>query len=499
MLARWVDRGTSANLDSMAAPIGGWNTRDPIAQMPQKDAARLRNLIADTNGVRLRNGYTELCATGSSYVDFLKTFDTPFGPRLLAASSRALYDITSGSASTIRSGFARDDWSAAIMNGRMGLVNGGDDPIFLVYGPVSGITVQNMTLTGPVTPEAMRVIHIYKSRSSFATGDEPAFWYSEVNALGGTLTKFPIDRVSASGGNVIEVSSWTVDGGSGPDDYFVLFLNTGEANVYQGDDPGDPDFWALVGRYQAGKVVTTTQFAGSIHAITEVDYNTFPLDFQNQGLRPPSKLSGAAKQAVKQKGGLDRWQMIFVPNLGLRIVNVPQSVSTYHQHVLNLNNGAPSLWTDLNATRWEVFKGELYFGDTAGKVNRYEGTSDNGAAISWEMVTAPNRLGSDFEKNILEYRSIVSGEGSLTEATGIGYDYNAPDFIQEMTTEAIGTPWNTSPWNTSNWSEGPQTKNEWFSGTGSGQAVQYYSRGSVKGFTPIWHSIDFLFELSDVH
>lgn len=498
-MRRAVNRQAVAELYTMPAPTGGWNTRDPIAQMPVGDAVRLTNLIPDTDGVRLRDGYEQFVTTGSTPVDFLRSFQTSYGPRFIAASSGTLYDITSGSATTIKAGFFRDDWNDATMNGRLGMVNGGDDPIYLDYSPALGVVRHNLTLTGPAIPALMRVIQVFKSRSYFATSEEPAFWYSAVGALGGTLTRFPIDRVSATGGNVINLSSWTVDGGSGPDDYFVLFLDTGEVIVYQGDNPGDSSSWGLVGRYSAGKIISSVSFAGQIHAVTDFDYNIFPRDFQTHGIKDPTKLSGAATAAVRQKGGLTRWQVMFVPNRGLKIINVPQSESVIYQHVTNLKSGGHCLFTGLNAARWELHKGELYFGGMSGAVNRISGTSDAGTAITWEMVTAPDRMGLQSEKNILEYRTVITGQGALTESTGIGYDYNSPEFVQSMTTEAIGTPWNTSPWDTSEWSPEPQTKAEWFTGTGSGQAVQFYSRGSVKGFTPTWHSIDFLYEPSDVH
>lgn len=497
MVARAVNRETSGRFASFAAPVGGWNTRDPLPQMPQPDAPVFTNLLSDIEGVKLRSGYTQFATTGGTYVDFLQPFNTVYGPRFIAASNKTLYDITTGTASSIRSGFLRDDWNARVMNGRFGMVNGGDDPIELGFSPASGATISPLTISGLHNPARLRIIHIHKSRSYFATGKEPAFYYSAVNALGGTLTKFPIDRVSSTGGNVIDLKSWTVDAGDGPDDYFVIFLDTGEVLVYTGSDPGD-DF-ALAGRYKVGRIITAEQFAGQIHAVTDFDYNIFPRDFATHGIRPPSKLSGAAKASVRAKGGLARWQIVFVPHLGLRIINVPQSVSTYHQHVLNLNNGAPALFTDLNATRWSVFKNELYFGDVDGNVNRYTGTSDDGSAISWRMATAPNRLGSQQEKAVLEYRTVVSGEGSLTEATGLAYDYQNPEFIQEHTTDTAGTPWDTSPWDTSEWSSSPKTKGDWLSGSGQGQAVQLYSRGSVKGFTPVWHSIDYIYEMADPH
>jgi hypothetical protein len=48
----------TANTASITAPIGGWNARDSIAQMPPTDAVTLTNLYPTPTDVQLRNGYT---------------------------------------------------------------------------------------------------------------------------------------------------------------------------------------------------------------------------------------------------------------------------------------------------------------------------------------------------------------------------------------------------------------------------------------------------------
>jgi hypothetical protein len=494
-----LERRTLArNETSLPAPFGGWNTRDAISDMPSTDAIRFTNMISDENGVRVRDGYTHHAHGGQGNVEFLKNFDTPYGPRFYSCTGGELVDITSTSAVSLKTGCTRSNWKSGAMNGFLAMVNGADDPIAISYAPSTGSVYQPLPISGIAAPERLSIIHIFKSRSYFATGDEPAFYYSAVNALGGLLTRFPLDRVSNSGGNVIDIKSWTVDGGNGPDDYFVAFLQSGEVLAYQGSDPSNANDWAIVGRFTAGKIITVEQFSGQIHAVTSFDYNVFPRDFQTQGLAPPSKLVGAAQQAVREKSGLSGWQILFVPHLGLRIINVPVDVSHFEQHVLNLNNGTPAHWT-IRATRWEVFNGRLYFGSTDGNISVFGGSTDEGAAIPWEFATAPARLGGGAKVNVLEYRSVVSGDGELSESTGLGYDYQLPEFIQDSTTEALGTPWNTSPWDTSSWSQNPQTRSEWLTAVGSGQTVQYYSRGEVNGFTPTWHSIDYAYEAADIH
>lgn len=51
-------KGFTANTASITAPIGGWNARDSIAQMPATDAVTLTNMYPTPTDVSLRNGYT---------------------------------------------------------------------------------------------------------------------------------------------------------------------------------------------------------------------------------------------------------------------------------------------------------------------------------------------------------------------------------------------------------------------------------------------------------
>ena len=53
-------KGFTASTASITAPIGGWNARDSIAQMPSTDAVTLTNLYPTPTDVTLRNGYTRL-------------------------------------------------------------------------------------------------------------------------------------------------------------------------------------------------------------------------------------------------------------------------------------------------------------------------------------------------------------------------------------------------------------------------------------------------------
>ena len=54
-------KGRTAVTASVSSPIGGWNARDSIAEMPPLDAVTLNNLFPTPTDVQLRLGYTKAC------------------------------------------------------------------------------------------------------------------------------------------------------------------------------------------------------------------------------------------------------------------------------------------------------------------------------------------------------------------------------------------------------------------------------------------------------
>ena len=482
------------------AARGGWNTRDPVSDMDPSDAISMTNLISDIDGVSIRPGfslYGTLIGSVNGWVNTLINWKTQYGERFIAAgpataADHRLFDITTSTFATIKNGYVGSKWKGGVMSGRLALVNGGDQPQELTYTPGTGVVIGDLAITGGnPNPEAFSIIHIHKSRSYFATGDEPGFWYSAVNALGGTLTHFPIDRVADTSGNVIEIKSWTRDGGSGPDDFFVIFLDTGEILAYQGSNPSDASDWALVGRYRLGKVLTAVQFGGKIHCVTDQDYNVLPDDLLTEGIQLFSKMAGAARDAVR-RDATDNWQILFDPQWGWRIINVPAG-SLREQHILSLRTGAPTRF-DIEANVWCRYKGELYFGGKQTKVYKIREGDDNGAAISWSVQQAFNDFGTTAQKGIRVYKPLWKTDGDLTVGSGFAFDYGPTEFMQTQSTSSIGSPWNTSPWNTSSWSSGNPVMNDWLTGAGAGQSVSLLQSGTSRQ-KATWHYTNYRLEI----
>ena len=113
---------------AIPAPTGGWNASDSLDRMPASDAVRLVNWIPRPGFVQTRRGY-QLHAEGlGGPVETLVAFRGPSSQRMLAAADGNLWNVTTGTPSSLGSGFANNRWQWTNHTGRLILVNGASTP-----------------------------------------------------------------------------------------------------------------------------------------------------------------------------------------------------------------------------------------------------------------------------------------------------------------------------------------------------------------------------------
>ena len=241
---------------TVPAPVGGLNTRDSLTLMPPTDAVRLDNWNPGITALSVREGFQPLVSGfAAGPVETLAGFHAGTTRKLIAAADGGLHDV-SGAPARLASGFAGNRWQSVNFGGRMGLVNGTDAPQIF-----DGRAVEAMPLSGEgLSAERLVGIMTHRSRSYFFERDSQDFWYSETDALGGRLARFPLSRVGQFGGNLVCMGSWNVEGGSDAwggggigEDLAVFCMSSGDIAVYRGDDPGSD--WSLVGVFRAGAAV----------------------------------------------------------------------------------------------------------------------------------------------------------------------------------------------------------------------------------------------------
>ena len=91
----------SALTSSITAPIGGWNARDSIAQMPPTDAVTLTNLYPTPTDVQLRKGYSKYSIGITGKVNTVMNYAGATTQKLFAAAGTAIYNCDTATATNV--------------------------------------------------------------------------------------------------------------------------------------------------------------------------------------------------------------------------------------------------------------------------------------------------------------------------------------------------------------------------------------------------------------
>lgn len=485
-----LPRNRKSQSVQLPPPVGGWNTRDDPVRMSPTDATHLVNFYPEINEVAVRRGYVEhATGVGSGNVDTIAEFFDGTTRKLLATSPTNIYDATSaGAASSIAGSFTSGQWQTAMMNGVMGLVNGADAP-----QDYDGTTMGAMTISGVGTASDLLGIYVFKNRSYFWKANSPSFWYSAVDALGGACVEFALGEVARKGGKLLAMTSWTVDGGSGVDDFAVFIMSSGEVMVYQGSDPGTAADWALVGSYQIPTPLDRRGIAkigSEILVLTDTDMAFLPSAFGKPS-PPATKLKGALELAGVAYRNNFGWQATYYGTRNMLILNIPISATNFEQYVVNLETGAPARFVGQVARAWGIYDDEPYFGTVDGRVMQADsGTDDDGDNIDCDARQAWQDLGLPHNKKVEAFRFIFSGTSDFSAGGSIAYDFVNDMPTRVTTTGGSGTPWG-SPWG-SPWSSGTSVKGEWTLASGYGQVLSPQVSLAVEGERPAWYRTDML-------
>lgn len=487
-------RQGSAQTVVIPAPVGGLNTRDALDAMKPTDAIGMTNLYVAPDGVRIRRGHTTFrTGVGSGAVETIAEYRAGTTQKLIAAGGGAVYDATVQAPTSLATGFSEDAWQTAMMEDSsagavLGMVNGADTPQYF-----NGTALNSLTITG-VTGSTLSGIFVFKSRSYFWSQNSQSFWYSAVNRMGDAVTAFPLGRVSAIAGNMLAMSSISMDAGSGPDDFAVFIMTSGDVLVYQGSNPGDANDWALVGIFKTAAPVnirSVTKWGGDCLILTR------------RGLVSVKKMMGAASEedttvsnrisptligAVTAAIDLDGIELEPFGTDDILIVNTPRSAATFDQYVMSLSNGAwGGPWQSIPARCWGVYDSRLFAGGVDGTIWEYTGVNDNGTAISADAQTAFNVVGKRGRiKHLSALRPVVTASGSVSAAAAAQFDYRAalvgtPEAIlaQSLNWEDDDELWEVDSiaWG----DEDESTDGMWFLGEGHGYAASVRLAFSANG------------------
>lgn len=463
---------------SIPPPVEGWDAISPIQAMPPKRAVVLDNWFPQTSWVELRKGYKIHSNTQTGLpVETVAAYHGVTSDEMFAISDGKIFNVTSVAPGVeVVTGLTNSRFQfinfATTGGNFLYMVNGADIPQYY-----DGTNWATAAITG-IDPTSIISLCAHKNRLWFVmTGSSDAA-YLPVDSIQGAAVKFPLGGLFTYGGYLMSIGTWSVDGGTGPEDYIVFLSSRGQAAIYRGIDPAS-DF-VLVGVFDMGAPIgrrCMTKVGADI-ALIGID-GVVPLSramiFERAAVQKVT-LTQNIQRVMNQSARLYKnnfgWQLISYPRGTRAILNVPVSENgDQEQYVMNTITGAWCRFTGMEANCWEIYLDDPYYGGNDGIVYQADtGATDFNGILEADMSTAFNYFGGrGSQKRWTALRPLLTTDQAVNPGIALNVDFqnNAPISVQS-TTQATDGVWDVSTWDNSKWGGATTTKGDWTAASGLG-------------------------------
>lgn len=503
-----------SNTISLPAPIGGWNARDSLAAMDEKDAVILQNYWPNTTDVQFRFGYTRFAYGFASQVETLMWYSSGTANKFFMVEGSRGWNISAGG-----------DFSAGtpdltgLTNARWQYINittAGGSFLLMVNGAdkLRGYTSSawytdgdgSHDITGLDTATCTN-INLHKNRVWFTTKQSLKAYYLGVNAMSGAATAFDLSSIARSGGYLLAMATWTIDAGYGVDDLAAFITSNGEVIIYRGTDPSSASTWALVGVFVLGSPIgyrCYMKFGGDLLIMTQDGLVPMAQGLQSSRLDPRVNLTDKIEQAVSDAATLYStnfgWEITYFAKANMLILNIPiNEGSSQQQYCMNTISKAWCNFVDVNANCWELYNDNPFFGANGYVGQFWNGTSDfptaTSVAINCRALQAFNYCGAPGQqKQFRMIRPILNTNGTPSIYANVNVDYDQSDTTSPLSFVSTSYAlWDAATWDTSLWAGGLNIQKAWQGANGIGFCMAPQLKGSSLGIETHWMASDVVF------
>jgi hypothetical protein len=390
--------------------VGGINALSSLAAMAPSDCITCHNLMPSEYGMRLRAGYKEWAneMNGQS-VNTLISFEgqaaDAASDRLWAVTPEGIWDITTfgGTPILMVDFLAIDPQPSNLESAGYGtfveFTNDADER-FLQYADEAyglfqyteadedWLTEPIFTADPPLLAADIAYVTSWKNRLWYIKPNSGQAWYLEPDAQQGTATKQTFGSKMAHGGELLALFNWTIDGGTGIDDYLVAVGRGGDILVYQGYDPATVPTFELKGSWFVGEFPESRRigvdYGGELYLLST--YGVMSLRDLMQGVEitttpttPSSKINRFLRPAVETGKNELNWALHIYPGDGFLQIIAPYSsndIQNAIQYNQNLLTTAWGLWKNVPVNCAVAWSGKYLMGDKQGSVWEYSGSTD---------------------------------------------------------------------------------------------------------------------------
>jgi hypothetical protein len=507
-LERRLTRGAESRVKTIPVPLKGWNTRDRYAENRDSIlyAPVLTNFFINEGKLELVAGYAEhVTGLPDADVETLMEYDAGTTTTLFAGVGSEIYDVTSssgiGMADVTGLNNARHQHTmfATTSGQHLCIVNGADD-----FRTFNGTSWTTRPLTNASASD-MIDIAAHKSRLWFVQKNSMKAWYLATLGVQGALTSLDIGSLCKHGGSLQAIGTWTYDGGSGPDDYFVMVTSQGEVVIYAGTDPASS--WTLSGIFKVDKPIgrrCLEKFGSDMVIFTESGPVLLSQIFQSitgKDAFADEIRDQFVRAASTDARNLYGWEVQLYSKRGWLICNIPQTDGTYMQFIYNTVTPGWFKMTGKPSICWHAADDAIYFGGPNGGVYRADyGTSDDGEEITGDYQPAWSRFGTSQKKkfNMVRPNFFTDGEPNPLVSMRVEYDDRNPTQEPELTWSVEGAEWDDGIWDEASWGGGINPVSRWITVSGIGIVGAPRIQVSTSSVTLSIASTDISFEVGGI-
>ena len=509
---RSLVQGNAAQVQSLPAPLGGWNARDSYANMDPMDAVTLENMFPTVSNVTLRGGYSKWATGLDGQIQSLFVYSSGTTDKMFAVTETSkLYNVTASGAvgAPVLSSLGNGKWEYTNITTSGGsflyATNGVNEPLLYDGSTWTEITgISSPAITGVTTTNLINVL-LFKNRIWFIEKDTLKAWYLPTSSVGGAAQFLDLSSVCRYGGKLVDFNTWTIDGGFGIDDMLAFVTSNGEVIVYRGTDPASASTWALTGIWKFGSPIgsrSMIKYGGDLLLLT---YDgLLPMSQAMQSDRLDSrvalsdKIQGAIAAATSTYGSASvGWQLVYSAKNNAIMVNVPVAVGQQQQYVMNTITKSWCNFTGWNANCWDIYGENLYFGGNGYVAKAWDSTyADDGANIVTNTIQAFNYMGSrGVKKYFTRARPNIFTNGQPGIFVGANLDFNILNNSAPLTyTPSVYGVWDTGVWDTALWGSDLDITNNYLGITGIGYCIGLQVKTASSLLQVEWAATDLVYQ-----
>lgn len=535
--------GQVGKLVTRAAPVGGLNARDALANMPEGDAVQLINWIPDNFGVRCRKGYREWAINFPadneiqglmSYFDAASqypagtylTAPTTMPGQFFAATKAGIYEITTATDAPVAdialAGTSNSGWFSSVMlansAGSFLLACSEDDGYFTYDGTtwLRRVAGAGAGEVNGVNPNNLVHVSIWKRRAWFVERNTANVWYLPVDSISGTIVKLDVGPLLRMGGSVAYTANWTIDAGEGIDDLFVIVSSNGEVLVYKGTDPSSASTFALVGTWDVGQVPVGRraycQFGGDLVIVSA--NGVYPISYVTRGgadvlqasnKEYSSKIRAAIGADLQRSFTSRGWDLLVHPSERLVVFGTPDTTNRSNfQYALSTSQNQWTSFTDVPAYTYGSTGGYAFAGTRDGRVlllfssyfdNVQYGESSGSGIYGVIQPSYSVFDAASLNKMFTMIRPVFLGSSKpgVSGQIAVNYRIARSDTFPAYSVGRVAL-WDVALWDQAYWSAQQQSYGDWMGVGGVGYAGTAVLQTATVGDT-VLASIDYQYQV----